>query len=208
MTVALYVRVSTSDQHTEMQTTDLREYCTRMGWSTVEYCEKASSVKKRPELTRMMADAKLRKFDVVIVWKLDRFARSLSQLLANLQTLDSAGVRFICTTQSIDTDQRNPINRLTLQILGAVAEFERSIIVERVNAGVVQYRKDYDAGRVGKDKGRESKSKMNLPPGRPKRIFRRDEAATLRAQGLSFRAIGVKMGIPFTTVAHALRPQA
>jgi len=206
MTAAIYVRVSKEQQHDEMQFHDLREYVARMGWTPVEYCEKASSVKKRPELERMMADAKLRRFDVVVVWKLDRFARSLGDLLNNVRALDAAGIRFLCLTQGIDTDQRNPVARLTLSILGAVAEFERDIIVERVKAGVAQYKRDFAAGRVGKDKGRRSKSGKDLPPGRPKRIFRRDQAIRLRAEGLTIREIAVKMGVAKSTVADALRP--
>ena len=85
LTAALYVRVSTSEQHTELQTTDLQDFISRMGWNSIEYTEKASAVKKRPELARLMADAKQRKFDVVIVWKLDRFARSLPDLLNNVR---------------------------------------------------------------------------------------------------------------------------
>jgi putative DNA-invertase from lambdoid prophage Rac len=208
MTAAIYVRVSTGHQHDELQFTDLREYVARMGWDILEYAEKASSVRKRPELARLMADAKLRRFDAVIVWKLDRFARSLPDLLNNVRSLDAAGIRFMCLTQNIDTDQRNPVSRLTLSILGAVAEFERDIIVERVKAGVAQYKRDYTAGKVGKDKGRRSRSGKDLAPWRPKRIFRRDEALALRAQGMSYRAIGARMGIPFTTVASALKEAA
>ena len=80
--------------------------------------------------------------------------------------------------------------------------------MERLKAGVAQYKKDYEAGRVGAGKSRESKSKMNLPSGRPKRIFRRDEALELRSRGLSLRAIGKKMRVPFTTVADALKAAA
>ena len=108
LTAAIYARVSTLDQDHDMQTHELREYAARMGWTVVEYTEKVSSVKKRPQLERLMADASLRKFDIVIVWRLDRFARSLPQLLENVRQLDAAGVRFICSAQGIDTDQRNP----------------------------------------------------------------------------------------------------
>src|SRR5438270_13944317 len=86
----------------------------------------------------MMADARLRKFDVLLVWKLDRFGRSLQQLVTNIQTLDSLGIRFIAVTQGLDTDKQNPMSRLLLHMLGAFAEFERAIIVERVNGGVAE----------------------------------------------------------------------
>ena len=137
-----------------------------------------------------MADASLRKFDIVIVWRLDRFARSLPQLLENVRQLDAAGVRFICSAQGIDTDQRNPAARLMMQMLGAFAEFERAIIVERVKAGVAE------AQRKGKHCGR------------PKRVFRRDEAQEMRDRGMSLRKIGAALGVPFRTVADALRTAA
>lgn len=204
LTAAIYVRVSTQEQSNDMQFSELREYAARMGWtSVVEYVEKGSSVKKRPVLERLMADARMRKFDIVLVWKLDRFARSLQQLVANIQLLDSFGVRFIAATQNVDTDQRNPASRLMLHILGAVAEFERGLIVERVKAGVAQHRADYAAGRVGKEK--HTRSGKDLPSGRPKRIFRRDLAAQMREEGKSFRTIARELGVPLATVADALR---
>ena len=187
-TAAVYVRVSTQDQNNEMQLFELREYAARMGWKTLEYSDKTSGTKaKRPGLDRLMADARARKFDVVIVYKLDRFARSLTQLINNIQLLDSFAVRFICVTQGIDTDKNNPVSRLMLHIFGAFAEFERGIIVERVKSGIAE------AQRRGKHCGRS------------KRVFRRDEAFELRSQGLSLRAIAAKMNVPFTTIADGLR---
>lgn len=183
---AIYVRVSTLDQNDDLQFTELRGYCARMGWQVVEYSEKVSSAKKRPELARMMADARLKKFDVVLVWKLDRFARSMQQLIANIQLLDSFGVRFVALTQGIDTDKQNPASRLMLHILGAVAEFERGIILERVRAGVAE------AKRQGKHCGR------------PVKVFRRDQAARMRKAGLSWREVARKMGVPVTTVRRGV----
>lgn len=202
---AIYARVSTDEQNSDLQVTELRQYAMRMGWSVVEYAEKASSVKKRPVLNQMMADARLRRFDVVIVWKIDRFARSLQQLLANVQALDSCGVRFIAVTQSIDTDKQNPAGRMMMQILGVVAEFERSIIVERVNAGVAQYKKSYDAGRIGKDK--HSKSGKDLPHGRPRKIFQRGEVMRLRSQNppVPFRQIAAKLGVSLGAVQRVFK---
>jgi DNA invertase Pin-like site-specific DNA recombinase len=170
-----------------MQSSELREFAARMGWETLDYAEKASSVKLRPVLERMMADARLRKFDVVLVWKMDRFSRSLQQLTTNIMTLDSLNIRFIAVTQGIDTDKQNPMSRLLLHILGAFAEFERAIIVERVNSGIAE------AKRQGKHCGR------------PKKIFKRDEAMRLRAGGMSLRKIAVALKVPFTTVALALK---
>lgn len=188
MTAAIYVRVSTQDQNNAMQEHELREYASRMGWKTLEYSDKTSGTKaRRPGLDRLMADARARKFDVVIVYKLDRFARSLTQLITNIQLLDSYAVRFICVTQGIDTDKNNPVSRLMLHIFGAFAEFERGIIVERVKSGIAE------AQRRGKHCGRS------------KRVFRRDEAARLRKQGLSLRAIAAQLNVPFTTIADALK---
>jgi DNA invertase Pin-like site-specific DNA recombinase len=187
ITAAVYVRVSTQDQKHDMQLTELRGYVERAGWHLLEYPEKQSSVKRRPVLERLMADARLRKFDVVLVWKLDRFARSLSQLMENVTTLDTLGIRFIAVTQGIDTDKQNAAGRFFMQIFGAFAEFERNLIVERVRAGVAE------AQRQGKHCGR------------PKRIFRRDEALRMRAEGKSVRAIARALGVPATTVADAMR---
>lgn len=188
MTAAIYTRVSTAEQSVGMQETELREYAARMKWAVIEYTDKTSGTKaRRPGLDKLMEDARLHKFDAVIVYKLDRFARSLQHLITNIQSLDSFGIRFICLTQGIDTDKSNPASRLMLHILGAVAEFERGIIVERINSGIAE------AKRRG------------VHCGRSKRVFRRDEAMKLRKQGLSLRAIGVQMGIPFTTIADALK---
>ncbi|GAC1410694.1 MAG: recombinase family protein [Candidatus Velthaea sp.] len=187
LAAAIYVRVSTHDQKTDMQLTELRAYAERMGWVVKEYGEKMSSVKKRPVLEQLMADARQRKFDVVLVWKLDRFARSLQQLLTNLQLLDSFGVRFICVTQGIDTDKNNPASKLMMHIIGAVAEFERGIIVERVRAGVAE------AQRQGKHCGR------------PATIWRRDTAADLRKAGMSLRKISAVLGVPRSTIAEELK---
>lgn len=206
ITAAIYVRVSTVDQNDAMQLTDLRSYAERMGWSVVEYAEKKSSVKKRPAFNSMMDDARLRKIDVVLVWKMDRFARSLQQLIDSIHLLDTYGVRFICITQSIDTDKSNPASRLMLHVLGAVAEFERGIIVERVQSGVAQYRRDYDAGKIGKE--RNSRSGRNLAPHRPMKIFRRDEAVRLRNEGKSLRKIASELGVPLTTVVRAIKAGA
>lgn len=200
MIAALYIRVSTQDQNADMQGTELRSYAARMGWTVVEYAEKASSVKKRPVLNQLMADARLRKFDVILVWKLDRFARSMTQLVTNIQLLDSSGVRFIAATQGIDTDKQNPASRMMMHILGAVAEFERGIIIERVNAGVQEFKRNYAAGRIGKDK--HTHSGKDLAHGRPRRIFRRPEVARLRRLDppMSFRRIAAELGVTLGAV--------
>ncbi len=201
---AIYVRVSTADQRHALQLTELREYANRMGWRHIEYPDTMSGSKaRRPGLDRLMDDARLRKVDIVLVWKMDRFGRSLKDLITNILLLDGYGVRFIAMTQGIDTDKQNPASRFMMHILAAVAEFERGMIVERVNAGVSQFRRDYDAGRIGKDK--HSKSGKDLAHGRPQRIFRRDEAARLRDTGVSLRKIAKQLGVPLSTVARVLK---
>jgi DNA invertase Pin-like site-specific DNA recombinase len=107
--------------------------------------------------------------------------------LNNIQELERCRVRFIAVTQNLDTDEKNPASRFLLHVLGAAAEFERSLNRERTFAGQQRYRHDCAAGKVGKSV--YSRSGKNLPPHGPKRIFNRDEVAALRAQGLSIRAI-------------------
>jgi putative DNA-invertase from lambdoid prophage Rac len=188
MPAAIYARVSDDTQNYEMQLTEVRDYAQRMGWAgAVEYTEKMSAGKSRPVLARLMADARLRKIDAVLVWKLDRFGRSVSNIIENILLLDSFGVRLIAVTQGIDTDQKSPANRLMIHILAAVAEFERSMIIDRVRSGMAQ------AKREGKHCGR------------PRPIWRRDEAVKLRAKGLSFRTIAAKIGQPESSIRRALK---
>ena len=150
-----------------------------------------------------MDDARARKVDTVLCWKLDRFGRSLLDCLANLRELDSHGVRFIATTQALDTDNRNPASKFLLQVLGAAAEFERELIQDRPKAGRARYLQDFLAGRVGKSV--MSRSGKNKAPHRPKRIFDRDRVAYLRAQGFSIRQIAAKLGIGVGTAARTLQ---
>jgi putative DNA-invertase from lambdoid prophage Rac len=188
--IGIYARVSTTDQDCAMQLAELRSYAGRQDWEVfAEYVDHGiSGVKaKRPALTRLMADARMKHFDAVIVWKLDRFGRSIQQLIENVQLLDSLNVRFIAVTQGIDTDQRNPAGRLLLHLLASVAEFERETTLERVHAGI----------SAAKAAGKHC--------GRPQRVFRRDEAVRLREGGLSYRAIAAKLDVPVMTVTDAVR---
>src|SRR5215469_11663288 len=108
MKTAIYSRVSTSDQNCEMQLRELREYCSRRGWDiSAEYIDAGWSGAKasRPQLDRLMQDARLRRFDAVLVWKLDRWGRSLAHLFQIIHTLSGLGVPFIAITQKIDTDE-------------------------------------------------------------------------------------------------------
>src|ERR1035438_3995886 len=138
MRSAIYARVSTlNGQSPEMQLTELREYASRRGWEIFgEYVDLGVSGSKesRPELNRLMADAHTRNFDVVLCWKVDRFGRSLQDLVNALADLDALGLTFVSLRDNLDLS--TPSGRLMFQIIGAMAEFERSLIQERVRAGL------------------------------------------------------------------------
>ncbi len=187
-----------------MQLREVGEWIARQGWAPSKYVEMISTRKRRPELQRLMADAIARKIDVVLVWKLDRFGRSVQELVANIETLDRAGVRFICISQGIDTDLRSPSSRLQLNIMASFAEFERDLIQERVRLGLTEYNRAFAAGEVGKGKARESRSKLNLAAHRPLKVFPRAQAYALRAAGLSWTQISERLGISATTVRRAV----
>jgi len=172
---AIYVRVSTNEQETDMQEVELREYVEKRGWRYVLYRDKGESGAKdsRPALNAMLNDLRRRKLDVVVVWKLDRLARSLKQLLTIGEECRSLGVDLVSLRQNIDTTL--PAGRLTFQILGAVAEFERELLRERVKAGMAQAR------RTGKHVGRPALRKFQ-----PTDI---DEMRQLRSKGTSVRKL-------------------
>jgi DNA invertase Pin-like site-specific DNA recombinase len=200
--------VSTADQNAELQLRELREHAARQRWDPVEvYHDVISGAKtSRPALNRLMADARAMKFNCVLVWKLDRFGRSLVDCLNNIRTLEESGVRLIVVTQGLDTDVKNPASRFLLHVLGAAAEFERSLIRERTQAGRLRYQQDYAAGRVGK--GVHSRSGRDLPPHRPRRIFDRDQVADLRRRGLSLRQIAKKLGLGLGTITRTLQSRS
>ena len=208
MRVALYARVSTSDQDPEPQLRELRSHCKRQGWDiSATYTDVISGTKtKRPQLDRLMSAARQRKFDAVCVWKLDRFGRSLPDCLNRIEGLDGWGIRFIATTQAIDTDQRNPASRFMLQVLGVAADFEHSLIRERTRAGQARYREAYKKGEVGKTV--HSRSGKDLPPHRPRRTFDRNKVAELHSQGLSQRNIAHEMGLGLGTVTRTLQARS
>jgi DNA invertase Pin-like site-specific DNA recombinase len=136
--VALYARVSTlNNQDPEMQLAELREYAGRRGWQIVEeFTDQGVSGCKesRPALNRLMSDACRRRFDAVLVWKIDRFGRSLKHLVNALAELAALGVAFVSLRDNLDLS--TPSGRLMVQIIGAMAEFERALIQERVRAGI------------------------------------------------------------------------
>jgi DNA invertase Pin-like site-specific DNA recombinase len=182
MRAAIYARVSTSvGQSPQMQLRELREYCRRRGWKVAaEYTDKGISGAKdrRPELDKLMADAHRRKFDVVVVWKFDRFARSVSHLLRALETFNSLGIAFVSLSESIDTS--TPAGKMVFTVLGAVAELERSLIGERVKAGLRNARAN--GTRLGRRPLREF-SPADI------RQLRRD-----RRKGTSFKQLAARHG--------------
>lgn len=205
MTVALYARVSTTDQNCEMQLSALREYCERRKWDIVEeYVDTGWSGVKitRPALDRLKRDARQRKFDGVLVWKLDRWGRSLTDSISGIQELVSLGIRFVAMTQNLDTDESNPMARFLLHIMAAFAELEREMIRERVNAGIKQHKANLALGRIGKDL--HTRSGKDLPTGRPRRIFDRQKARDLKAKGFSLRSISRQLGVGLGTVQREL----
>ena len=189
MRAAIYARVSTGDQHNEIQIRELTEYAARRGWESAGVYEDhmTGAKARRPGLDRLMTDARSRQFDAVLVWKLDRFGRSLVNCVAGIQELAALGVRFLAVSQGLDTDQANPTSRLLLHILAAVAEFERELIKERVRAGI----------KNAKANGKEL--------GRPRRVFDRQRALDLRSQGLSYPQIARTLGVGQGTIVRAIQ---
>lgn len=190
MRVAIYARVSTTDQNCEMQLRELREYVKRRGWTNAgEYVDTGWSGGKasRPQLDRVMLAARQRKIDCVLVWKLDRWGRGVAHCLQSLQELRSLGVRWIAITQNLDTDESNPMSRLMLTLMAAFAEFEREIMRERVKAGLQAARHQ---GRIG---------------GRPRKIFARWKVAGLHKAGWSVRAIATKLKVSTGTIQRLLK---
>jgi DNA invertase Pin-like site-specific DNA recombinase len=186
--IALYARVSLANGHQdpEMQLRELREYAALRDWKiAAEYIDHGVSGSKesRPALNRLMAEAQQRKFDAVLVWKIDRFGRSLKHLVNALADLAAVGVAFISLRDNLDLT--TPSGRLMFQIIGAMAEFERALIQERVRAGL----------RNARAKGKQL--------GRPRRIVNVDKIAALRAEGESWRAISGKLGVGIATLYRA-----
>jgi len=189
--VAIYTRVSTTEQHPEIQEQELREYVTRRNWTLHQvYTDKGVSgtVEKRPGLDAMISDCRRRKVDVVVVWKFDRFCRSLKQLLNALELFRELGIGFVSCTEAIDTSL--PHGEMLFQIIGAIAQWERSLIVERVKAGLQHARSQ------GKRLGRPSLRELNP-----------DEIRKLKNERkrnhVPFRELAQKYGVSVWT-AHRL----
>jgi DNA invertase Pin-like site-specific DNA recombinase len=179
---AIYVRVSTGDQNADLQKNELSEYCQ---WRKMEIVETYSDVMsgakdRRPALDMLMADARRGKFDVVAVWRFDRFARSTSHLLRALEEFQSLAVDFVSLREAIDTS--TPTGKMVFTILASVAELERSTIRERVVAG------------------QKAAKRRGVRFGRPTVEVDTDRALKLRKQGLSWRDISAEVGVPKDTL--------
>src|SRR6185369_2822280 len=140
MRAAIYVRVSTFDQEPENQLRELRTYIAARGWTAVEYVDRgvSGSKDKRPALDELLVAAKRRRFDIVVCWRLDRLGRNLKHLITLLDELQALGVAFVSLAEGIDAT--TPAGKLQMHILGAIAEFERERIRERVLAGLQRAR--------------------------------------------------------------------
>ena len=187
--VAIYARVSTTNhgQDVGLQTRELRQFAEARGWTvTGEYIDAGVSGTKdsRPELNRLMADAHKRRFDVVCVWRFDRFARSVSHLLRALETFNALGIAFVSLSENVDTT--TPTGKMIFTVLGAVAELERSLIVERVRAGL----------RNARAKGKRL--------GRPRVAVDVGRIARLREQGRTIREIADELGYSRSLVHKSL----
>lgn len=181
--VAIYARCSTDQQDPSLQLRELREFCCRRGWSVAgEYVDAGVSgaTDSRPELNQLMADAHQRRMDVVLVWKFDRFARSVSHLLRALETFRALGIEFCSYSEQLDTT--TPAGKMVFTVLGAVAELERSLITERVRAGI----------RNARAKGKRL--------GRPVARISSTEIRSLLAGGSSMSAVAAKLGVSTATV--------
>src|SRR5450631_628376 len=184
---ALYVRVSTGDQHTEAQERALRDYVQRRGWLPHKiYRDKGISgaTTTRPGLDELLKDCRRRAIDVVVVWKFDRFARSLNTLISGLELCRAFGIDFVSVTEAVDTSL--PAGEMLFQMIGAVAQFERSLISERVKSGLDHARKN---GQI-----------LGRPP---LRKLSRNEIKELRMQRIlrktPFRALAKGFGISVWT---------
>jgi DNA invertase Pin-like site-specific DNA recombinase len=183
--VGAYIRVSTADQNTDLQAREIREFVESRGWNCLQlYEEKGSgSTSNRSVLKHLLADARQRKLDIIIVWRLDRFARSLKDLILMLQELSELGVAFISLRDQIDLTTAT--GRLMLHVIGAFSEFESEIIKERVRAGL----------RNAKLKGKRL--------GRPV-VIDSERVIALRARGHSLRDISRTMGVTRSGVSKSL----
>ncbi len=185
--IAIYARVSTTDQSTESQLLDLRRYTRERSWTIFkEYCDNGVSGTKdsRPALNELMNSAKKRRFDVVLVWRFDRFARSTKHLILALEEFRNLGIDFVSYQENIDTS--SPLGSAIFTIISAVAQLERDIIAERVKAGL----------RRARLKG--------IKIGRPAARIHPEQVSQLRRRGMSIRQIADTVKTSKSTVARCL----
>ena len=183
---ALYARVSTLDQNCDLQLEDLRRYASQRFSRYIEYVDRGVSgtQRRRPQLDALMQAAHQGKFGVVLVWKFDRFARSVKHLVDSLEEFSALGIDFISYTEGIDTT--TPTGQLLFHMVGAVAQFERDLIAERVRAGMAHARA------------------MGKRIGRPRAEVDVEQVVALRSQDRSLRQIATALGIPVSRVRRAL----
>jgi len=185
---AFYCRVSSASQTSANQERDLLAQAQARGWELVHtYLDDGISgaVSKRPALDELMADARRGKFALVAVWRFDRFARSTTHLLSALEEFRSLGIGFVSLHEAIDTN--TPMGRMVFTICAAVAELERALIRERVEAGIRRARED------------------GVKFGRPRVGFDYKAAIALRDEGVSIRQIARQMGVGRSTVHRLLK---
>jgi len=182
--VALYARVSTTQQDPDVQLLELRTLATTRGWRVIgEYVDAGISgaSTSRPELSRLLADAHRGRFAGILVWRLDRLGRSLRHLVTVVEDLLARGIEVISATEP-HMDSTTPTGRLLRNIFASVAEYEREMIRERVIAGL----------RKAKASGKRI--------GRPRAVLNRLRIERLREEGLSWRKVSRTMGLPKSTV--------
>ncbi len=183
---ALYARVSTDEQKHDLQLDALRQVAEQRGWSVTEYIDQASgSGANLPERNRMMADAQAGKLDLVATWRFDRFARSTRDLLDALDSFQTWGIEFVSLQEGIDTS--TPMGRMVFTIIGALAEFEKNLIRERVVAGL------------------QARKKRGKALGRPRVAIDVQRAVRLRNEGKSWRRVARAIGVDQTTLRRAVK---
>jgi len=191
MKVAIYTRVSTSDQTTQNQLMDLEEVIERNNWEVVEFYDEVISgtkgVDERFELARMLKDAQRKKFEKLIIWSVDRLGRNLKNIIGVLSTLHESGIEVFSYKQGIDTS--TTMGRSFMAITGIFAEIENDLRKERQSIGIKR------AIAQGAKFGRKPKVNDRI----------RDEVVTLRGEGMSYRNIGKELGLTATTVQRAYR---
>lgn len=187
--VAIYVRVSTTGQTVENQERELLAHCQRQGWQVFKvYRDEGFSgaVAIRPALTEMLANARLGRFNLLVVWKIDRLARSISHLLEVLTELKGLGIGFVSLTEAINTETAQ--GRMIANFLGSIAEFERELVVERVRSGMAR------AKAAG------------VRIGRPRAGFDVNEAIRLKQDGQSWNQVAKAVGASSATVRRIVTP--